>query len=472
MLHFPAAEEQDGPEGCLSIPGLTFDCRAARTRRRARPEHVRRPGHDRGHRAAGPLRPARDRPPRRRAVRRPARRRRPARPRCGRSARASGSARPDRSSRSARTRCSATRYERGIAGHRVPAHGAVADEAGLRGYAERGSAVAARPARLAPPRGRRGHHPAACPGRTRASRGRISRRDRRRGGRRTGAEPHGRPAIPTSWRSWPSFRPTAARWWPTARCCRRAALAVPPHGWVNLHFSLLPAWRGAAPVQHAILHGDDITGASTFQIEAGSRHRAGLRRGHRDDPARRHRGRPARAPGRVRRRPAGGHDGRHRGRHPRAASAVGRRRVARGQDHRRRRPGRLDGPGPARRPPGPGLHAGPGRVDDLPRRAAQARPGPSLDGAVRSATSDCPRAPGAVSILPDGVAVGTATGPVRLGWVQPAGRDRCRRGPGRGARGCSRENVLAWSDPPRRVAYDLLRAVEADGAYANLVLPN
>jgi methionyl-tRNA formyltransferase len=48
-----------------------------------------------------------------------------------------------------------------------------------------------------------------------------------------------------------------------------AALAVPKHGWINLHFSLLPAWRGAAPVQHAILAGDEITGASTFLIEAG-----------------------------------------------------------------------------------------------------------------------------------------------------------------------------------------------------------
>lgn len=48
-----------------------------------------------------------------------------------------------------------------------------------------------------------------------------------------------------------------------------AALAVPAHGWVNLHFSLLPAWRGAAPVQHALLHGDDVTGATTFQLEAG-----------------------------------------------------------------------------------------------------------------------------------------------------------------------------------------------------------
>jgi methionyl-tRNA formyltransferase len=49
----------------------------------------------------------------------------------------------------------------------------------------------------------------------------------------------------------------------------RVALDVPAHGWVNLHFSLLPAWRGAAPVQHAIMAGDEITGASTFLIEEG-----------------------------------------------------------------------------------------------------------------------------------------------------------------------------------------------------------
>jgi methionyl-tRNA formyltransferase len=47
------------------------------------------------------------------------------------------------------------------------------------------------------------------------------------------------------------------------------ALAIPKHGWVNLHFSLLPAWRGAAPVQRAVLAGDEVTGASTFQIEQG-----------------------------------------------------------------------------------------------------------------------------------------------------------------------------------------------------------
>ncbi|MGK5731907.1 methionyl-tRNA formyltransferase [Streptomyces sp. URMC 124] len=49
----------------------------------------------------------------------------------------------------------------------------------------------------------------------------------------------------------------------------KAALDIPVHGWVNLHFSLLPAWRGAAPVQHAILAGDEVTGASTFLIEEG-----------------------------------------------------------------------------------------------------------------------------------------------------------------------------------------------------------
>lgn len=47
------------------------------------------------------------------------------------------------------------------------------------------------------------------------------------------------------------------------------ALSIPAHGWVNLHFSLLPRWRGAAPVAHALWRGDDVTGASTFQLEEG-----------------------------------------------------------------------------------------------------------------------------------------------------------------------------------------------------------
>ena len=63
-----------------------------------------------------------------------------------------------------------------------------------------------------------------------------------------------------------------------AECCPIVAygglvppqlLSLPAHGWVNLHFSLLPAWRGAAPVQHAVLHGDEVTGATTFRLTEG-----------------------------------------------------------------------------------------------------------------------------------------------------------------------------------------------------------
>ncbi|HKU28871.1 methionyl-tRNA formyltransferase [Arthrobacter sp. NyZ413] len=49
----------------------------------------------------------------------------------------------------------------------------------------------------------------------------------------------------------------------------KAALGVPRHGWINLHFSLLPAWRGAAPVQRSVIAGDDVTGAATFLLEEG-----------------------------------------------------------------------------------------------------------------------------------------------------------------------------------------------------------
>ena len=46
----------------------------------------------------------------------------------------------------------------------------------------------------------------------------------------------------------------------------QSALDIPVHGWVNLHFSVLPNWRGAAPVQHSIMAGDEVTGATTFRI--------------------------------------------------------------------------------------------------------------------------------------------------------------------------------------------------------------
>lgn len=46
----------------------------------------------------------------------------------------------------------------------------------------------------------------------------------------------------------------------------QSALDIPEHGWVNLHFSILPAWRGAAPVQRSLWAGDEVTGATTFRI--------------------------------------------------------------------------------------------------------------------------------------------------------------------------------------------------------------
>ena len=46
----------------------------------------------------------------------------------------------------------------------------------------------------------------------------------------------------------------------------QSALDIPEHGWINLHFSVLPHWRGAAPVQHALFAGDEVTGATTFRI--------------------------------------------------------------------------------------------------------------------------------------------------------------------------------------------------------------
>lgn len=79
-----------------------------------------------------------------------------------------------------------------------------------------------------------------------------------------------RPARPNS----PEFVGELAAFAP--QCCAVVAygallggelLAVPTHGWINLHFSLLPAWRGAAPVQAAIAAGDAVTGATTFLIE-------------------------------------------------------------------------------------------------------------------------------------------------------------------------------------------------------------
>ena len=165
------------------------------------------------------------------------------------------------------------------------------------------------------------------------------------------------------------------------RRVRRARAAplldVPRHGWVNLHFSLLPAWRGAAPVQHAVLHGDEVTGATTFRSR---RAWTPVRCfGVLTEPIR-PRDTSGDLLGRLAVAGAGllvaTLDGLERG--ELVAAAAARRRGQPGaQDHRRGRPGRLGGAGAPRRPAGPRLHAGAGRVDHVPRRPARPRPGRS-----------------------------------------------------------------------------------------------
>ncbi|MFJ2663336.1 methionyl-tRNA formyltransferase [Nocardia fluminea] len=90
------------------------------------------------------------------------------------------------------------------------------------------------------------------------------------------ADEHGIPVLTPRKPSEPDFVAALTELAPD--CCPVVAygallpqqvLDIPAHGWINLHFSLLPAWRGAAPVQAAIDAGDDMTGATTFLIEAG-----------------------------------------------------------------------------------------------------------------------------------------------------------------------------------------------------------
>jgi methionyl-tRNA formyltransferase len=90
------------------------------------------------------------------------------------------------------------------------------------------------------------------------------------------AQEHGIPVLAPAKPSEPEFIDTLTDLAPD--CCPVVAygalipqrvLDIPQRGWVNLHFSLLPAWRGAAPVQRSIMAGDDVTGAAVFQLEAG-----------------------------------------------------------------------------------------------------------------------------------------------------------------------------------------------------------
>ena len=75
------------------------------------------------------------------------------------------------------------------------------------------------------------------------------------------ARGHRRYCEPRSWTCW--------SWSPTARFFRPPCLGVPRLGCLNIHASLLPRWRGAAPIQRALLAGDSVTGVTIMRMEAG-----------------------------------------------------------------------------------------------------------------------------------------------------------------------------------------------------------
>jgi len=200
---------------------------------------------------------------------------------------------------------------------------------------------------------------------------------------------------------------------------RKEALEIPRLGWVNLHFSLLPAWRGAAPVQRAVLAGDEITGAATFLIEEGLD--TGPVFGHLTEPIR-----PDDTSGALLERLA--HAGARLLRDTMDGLEAGALRPVpqpeEGVSHAAKltpEDARVDWTAPAM------------RVDRL-CRACTPSPGPWTTfrgerlklGPVRPAAGAGPLAPGELKATKNEVFVGTATHPVALGEVQPPGKKRMR----------------------------------------------
>jgi methionyl-tRNA formyltransferase len=197
----------------------------------------------------------------------------------------------------------------------------------------------------------------------------------------------------------------------------RSALDIPVHGWVNLHFSLLPAWRGAAPVQHALWAGDEVTGATTFRIVPALD--AGPTFGVMTEAVR-----PRDTAGDLLHRLADG----------------GAELLVRTLD------GIEDGTVEAREQPGEGVSLAPKiTVDDA--RVDWHQPAAAVDRRIRACTpapgawsttagqriklgpvlvdpDGEPLKPGELAVAKDAVHVGTGTVPVRLGDVQPVGKKR------------------------------------------------
>jgi methionyl-tRNA formyltransferase len=193
----------------------------------------------------------------------------------------------------------------------------------------------------------------------------------------------------------------------------RSALDIPRHGWVNLHFSVLPAWRGAAPVQHAIWAGDEVTGATTFrivpQLDAGPTFGVMTERVRPDDTA-----------GALLARLAEGGAGL----------------LVRTLD------GLDDGSLEAREQPADGVSLAP-KVTVEDAHVDWAEPAVAVDRRIRACTpapgawtthdgqrvklgpvtpADGTLPPGELEVRKDAVLVGTATQPVRLGEVKPFGK--------------------------------------------------
>ncbi len=253
-------------------------------------------------------------------------------------------------------------------------------------------------------------------------------------------------------------------------------LDILPHGWINLHFSLLPAWRGAAPVQHAILAGDQTTGATTFRIVLELDAGPTFGSGHRAHRAHRHRratcwsGCRSAAPSCWSRHSTTSPPGSQPQPQPEAevSYAV--------QDQRRGRQDRLDRAGRGHRPADPGLLTRTGGLDHLPRRAVQDQLGPGRGAAA--AARACWRSPRSRSrSAPARRAL--ELGPVQAQGKKPMAAADWARGvtfddqPDLGllsGRRTRLRRIGGSRTGARRVAFDALRAVNADGAYANLVL--
>ena len=193
----------------------------------------------------------------------------------------------------------------------------------------------------------------------------------------------------------------------------QSALDIPEHGWVNLHFSCLPAWRGAAPVQHSIWAGDEVTGATTFRIvkemDAGPTFGVMTERIRDTDTAGDLLARLAEGgAGLLVATLDGIEDGSLEARPQPSEGTSYAPKITVDDAH-------VDWAEPAagRGPPDPGLHAGARRLDDVRRHPGQARPG----GAHRRAA-------------------GAGAAPGREG--RGAGRHRHHRGPARRGEGVRR----------------------------------